>query len=235
MRNERAVVRTVSMLATKQRRLRVRRVWLLVAAAVCVASAAGANLWTVRAPIDVPAGVSAAAAPRSALPREALAAPVIVRHPPVTPPADLAPGDKQRLRSDLASEPSGTAAALFSQANELRRTGRDDQAMQTYRKLQRLFPETPQADQSHATLGLLLLQRLSADEALTQFDRYLAHEGPLTEDVLVGRALALQRLGRGHEERKTWEILLHHFPSSVHAIRAKIRLAELPTVVHDLR
>jgi len=136
--------------------------------------------------------------------------------------------DKQQPRSVLASDESETAAALFSQANELRRTGRDDQAIQMYRKLQRLFSGTPQAEQSHATLGQLLLQRLSADEALAQFDRYLAHEGPLTEDVLVGRALSLQRLGRGHEERRTWETLLHRFPSSVHATRAKARLADLP-------
>ena len=108
--------------------------------------------------------------------------------------------------------------------------GKDDRAIPIYRKLQRLFPGTPQAEQSYATLGQLSLQHLGADEALRQFDRYLAHEGPLTEDVLVGRAIALQRLGRSNEERKTWETVLRRFPSSVHAARAKTRLADLQSV-----
>jgi tetratricopeptide (TPR) repeat protein len=173
----------------------------------------------------VPARAPSAAttAPRSALSSQILAGPLVVQRPAI----GAAPGDKQRLRDGLVTEQSETAAALFSRANDLRRIGRDDQAIQTYRKLQRLFAGTPQAEQSYATLGLLLLEHFSADEALTQFDRYLAGEGLVTEDVLVGRALALQRLGRTHEERATWETLLHRFPSSVHATRAKTRIAEL--------
>jgi TolA-binding protein len=242
MRNERAVVLTVSKLARKQRHRHVRQIWLLVAAVVCIAGAAGAQLWTLQSPIDAPAVVLAVAAPSRALPRQIVAVPMVspralalVAEAPDNTRKVETPGDKQRVRREPAAEQSETAATLFSQANELRRAGRDDQAIQAYQKLQRLFPETPQAEQSHASLGQLLLQHLSADEALTQFDRYLAHEGPLTEDVLVGRALALQRLGRVHEERKTWESLLHHFPSSVHATRAKARLAALSAAGREVR
>jgi outer membrane protein assembly factor BamD (BamD/ComL family) len=149
--------------------------------------------------------------------------------------AEGAPTDMQRLRGSSILEESETAAALFSQANELRRMGKDGQAIVLYRKLQRVFPGTPQAEQSYATLGQLSLQHLGADEALTQFDRYLAHEGPLAEDVLVGRAIALQRLGRGHEERRTWETLLRRFPSSVHAPRAKTRLDDLAGVAREVK
>jgi outer membrane protein assembly factor BamD (BamD/ComL family) len=137
-----------------------------------------------------------------------------------------APAAKQPVPSPTVDE-GLTAAALFAQANELRRAGADDRAIVLYHKLQLLFPGTVQAEQSNATLGQLLLQRSSADQALSQFDRYLTHAGPLTEDVLVGRALSLQRLGRAHDERRAWVNLLEQFPSSIHAARAKARLAEI--------
>jgi len=44
---------------------------------------------------------------------------------------------------------------------------------------------------------------------------------------MVGRALALGRIGRGAEERAAWKALLDAWPKSTHAKRAQARLAEL--------
>src|SRR5262249_29566436 len=137
--------------------------------------------------------------------------------------------DRQPSRG-LTAEKVATPTSLFSEANELRRTGHDEQATIVYRKLQRLFPDSSQAEQSHAIVGQLMLQHSSAGEALAQFDGYLNHSGPLSEDVLVGRAVSLQRLERHREEQKTWEALLRQFPGSVHAARARARLAALAAI-----
>jgi outer membrane protein assembly factor BamD (BamD/ComL family) len=134
--------------------------------------------------------------------------------------------DKAR-RALSSPEARETASQVFAEANELRRTGKDSQAMVTYRKVERLFPGSPEAEQSYATLGSLMMEHGSPQEALGQFDHYLVHGGPLLVDVLAGKATALQRLGRTAEERRTWETLLERFPKSVHAARAKTRLAEL--------
>jgi len=126
------------------------------------------------------------------------------------------------------SEPeSQSSAELFAAANQLRRTGQDAQAIQTFHRLQRVFPTSGEAAVSHATLGSLLLQRGDAQAALSQFDRYVAHGGPVLEEALAGRARALARLGDGARERGAWQALLARFPRSVHAARARARLAEL--------
>ena len=93
--------------------------------------------------------------------------------------------------------------------------------------MERLFPGSPEAQQSYATLGSLMMEHGGSQEALSQFDHYIERGGPLLVDVLAGKATALQRLGRTAEERRTWETLLDRFPKSVHAARAKSRLAEL--------
>src|SRR5258708_494007 len=55
LRDERSVVIAMSKVTRRQRRRNVRQVWLLAAALVCVAGAAGAHRWMVRASIDTPA------------------------------------------------------------------------------------------------------------------------------------------------------------------------------------
>jgi TolA-binding protein len=222
MRNERAIALTMNKALKRRRGRQVRQMLVLAAAIVCVAGAAGAQLWTLG---------------RSQEAR----APELPSRPAVSLPAPPATAWVEHLRASVSVrasiegqppprtivEASETAAGLFAQANELRRAGNDDQAIALYRKLQRLFPGSVQAEQSDATLGQLLLQRSNVGEALRQFDRYLSDPGPLAEDVLVGRALSLRRLGRVHDERRTWEELLQKFPTSVHAARAKARLTEL--------
>jgi TolA-binding protein len=118
---------------------------------------------------------------------------------------------------------------LFARANQLRRSGRDSEAMALYRELQRAYPDSRQARLSQATLARLQLDHGQASEALSGFDSYLksGDTGAMTEDALVGRAMALMKLNQRDQERATWQELLARFPNSIHASRARARLGEL--------
>lgn len=229
LRNELAVSRAMSSLGGGARRRAPRSVWLLAAAAVLVASVAGAGYWRRLHPsssallgnaiVPVAPADHAAEAPTSS-PVAGLGAPTEAVDPSPLP-------DRSKGRTPPSADVRETAAQLFAEANDLRRTGNDSQAISTYRKVERLFPGSPEGEQSYATLGSLLMEHGSPQEALGQFDHYIERGGPLLVDVLVGKAGALQRLGRAADERRTWETLLERFPKSVHAARAKTRLAEL--------
>jgi TolA-binding protein len=118
-----------------------------------------------------------------------------------------------------------TAAELFSRANAARRRGDIAAAVGLFEKLQGRFPESQEQLVSRVTLGRMLLQQVKYPlPALQQFDAYLAQGGPLEEEAMVGRALALERLGRRDEERKAWQQLLQKFPDSMHADHAQQRL-----------
>ena len=58
--------------------------------------------------------------------------------------------------------------------------------------------------------------------------RYILNNpSTVTEEALVGRANALQKMGKRDEERAAWLLLLSKYPNSIHAGRAKARVAEL--------
>ena len=65
-------------------------------------------------------------------------------------------------------------------------------------------------------------------DALAGFSAYLDADprGTLSEEALVGRAQALQELGRNSEMRDAWRSLLERFPESVHAPAAQRQIAE---------
>ena len=64
--------------------------------------------------------------------------------------------------------------------------------------------------------------------ALRSFDGYLTDGGgALAEDATLGRALALRHLERPDDEAQVWSVLLHQYPQSGHAERARRRLLEL--------
>jgi tetratricopeptide (TPR) repeat protein len=134
-----------------------------------------------------------------------------------------------RVEADAPAAPSASAAPpaseLFAAANQARRRGQRDEALRLYRELARRYPDSPEAQLSNATVGRMLLDGDNPQAALDAFDRYLAQGGNLSEEALVGRALALQKLGRQAEERAAWEALLRAHPSSIHAARARARLA----------
>jgi len=222
---------------------RRRSVWLLSLAAALVASASVAAL--------VP-GVGTfvgghlpkaffAVAPRVASPsataywksttREvASPAPRKVDEPsPSIPDAPTKLEDLPLAHAPAPAETSAkTAAELFREANQARRAGDDRGAMGLYRALEQRYPNSAEARLSHATLGRLMLDRGDAELALEDFDRYLSEGGTaLGEEALVGRALALGKLGARGAEASAWKEVLRRFPKSIHARLARTRLSAL--------
>jgi TolA-binding protein len=126
------------------------------------------------------------------------------------------------------AEAPATADALFAAANDARQRGAYAEAIRSYLDLAQRFPQSPEAIASHAIVGRLLLDRGEPSAALAQFDDYLqSGMTTLGEEAGVGRALALERLGRSGEEADAWTSLLSSYPQSVHASRARSRLAKL--------
>jgi len=120
------------------------------------------------------------------------------------------------------------AAALFADANRARRDGNADRAVSLYRSLQSRYPSSSESELSRAMLAQLLLERGNPEAALAGFDRYLAADAPvLSAEALVGRARALEQLGKASEAAAAWRQVQSRFPGSVHARLAATRLAAL--------
>jgi TolA-binding protein len=191
------------------------------------------------APTGKPAGIATAGGlgPRTSPATVATAAQPAEVERASSGPVTNAPGlSSSAAQPHLRTKPgaampvaSDSADALFARANQLRRNGRDSEAMTVYRELQRAFPDSREAKLSQATLARLQLEHGQAAEALSGFDSYLKSgaSGSMTEDALVGRAMALMKLSQRDEERATWQELLVRFPNSIHASRARARLGEL--------
>jgi anti-sigma factor RsiW len=226
------------------RRGRGRRAGALLAAGVAssLATAAAAAVITQPAWLGewLPVASSAPPAPEAS-PRRAKRARA---HGPVAPAAapapepELAPPAPVQLQPEPSARPAGTrpdqthrgAAELFAAANEARREGEPKAAVQLYRELARAHPRSEEARVARVALGRLLLDRLGdARGALREFTAYLTDPGQraLREDALIGKALALGRLGRAREERAAWDALLAAFPASAYAERARARVQEL--------
>ncbi len=204
--------------------------------AVCVAGvAAAATLAIVRRAPVVDAATSAqvvatpvvaalpSPAPTEDAPEVEEGAPLPAEKPPETAPEPARPA------AVAAVEPA-SASELFSRANQARRDGKVTEAVRLYRGLQERFAGSSEELVSRVSLGRLLLDRLGDSRgALAQFNSYLASPagGALREEAMVGRALALGRLGRAAEERGAWQALVDAWPKSTHRKRAHARLAEL--------
>jgi hypothetical protein len=73
-----------------------------------------------------------------------------------------------------------------------------------------------------------MLDRGDPTNALLGFERYLGGRSRALEvEALVGRARALQRLGRKSEESLAWQAVKERFPGSVYARQAAERLTAL--------
>jgi outer membrane protein assembly factor BamD (BamD/ComL family) len=117
---------------------------------------------------------------------------------------------------------------MFRQANQERREGRFDRAIVSYRTLQRAQPGTQEATLSFLSMGELYLERDQPEAALAAYDGYLkTGDSALAEEALVGKASALQRLGRVAAERAVWATLLERHPQSDYRWRAQQRLDQL--------
>ena len=194
---------------------------------------------------SVSAETSAAAAPLLArAPTSAALAPpspLAVRVPEAAPSS--APSSASAVTPSPVSELASTevqtetapplvdpAAALFAEANRARRDGNADRALTLYRSLQSRFPDSAETAVSRALLAQLLLDRGSPEAALASFDRYLSAGAPvLSAEALVGRARALEQLGKTTQAAAAWREVESRFEGSVHARLAATRLAALGT------
>lgn len=134
----------------------------------------------------------------------------------VTPPIDV-------------PEPPEDPDALLRAANQARRARSFAEADRLYSDLQARFPDSRAARTSRVPHGRVLLDTLGRPaDALNCFSAYLAGDprGTLAEEALVGRAQALEQMGRDAQARDAWRSLFERFPESVHAPAAQSRLAE---------
>ena len=170
-------------------------------------------------------------APRAPSRPQAAPAAAAETPPPAVRVAAPAPRHRAIARNTVApvDAPHLSAGALLAEAGRARGEGQLDRAVSLYRKLQRDFPGTPEAQVSTVPLGRLLLDAASPRAALAAFDAYLRDvpRGPLIAEALYGRGRALEALGEDDEERRAWERLVTDHGGSAYAPHARRRLATL--------
>ncbi len=124
--------------------------------------------------------------------------------------------------------PPSPAAGLFAEANQARRNGDVDRAVGLYQALQTQYAGSQESQLSRALLAQMLLDHGRPAAALSGFERYLAQDSPvLSAEALVGRARALEALGKLEEAGVAWQQVQSRFPGSVHARLAAARLLAL--------
>lgn len=229
---------------------------LITASAAVAASVAGRGSWrTLSTLFAPPVPVQARAVPASkplASPASAPMTPLAEPGPSVTAPplADAAkvprvtpPRSGTSIATPRSLETSETpprvlveakalepssAAKLFGDANQARRSGDVGRASGLYRLLQEQYPSSPEAELSRVTLALLQLDSGDAPAALIGFERYLAGSSRgLEAEALVGRARALGRLGRRDLEVSAWREVQRKYPRSIYGRQATERLSAL--------
>lgn len=132
------------------------------------------------------------------------------------------------LPEEASSAEPTSAAKLFAEANQARRSGDFGRAAGLYRVLQEQFSASAEAELSRVTLSLLLLDNGDAQGALNGFERYLAGGARgLEAEALVGRARALGRLGRRDLEATAWQEVRRKYPRSIYGKQASERLSAL--------
>jgi TolA-binding protein len=192
----------------------------------------GAGTAVVAPPVASPSdSVEAAADPQPPAAQSGPAASHLaaLRRPTTPPPSRAATLADPAPNPDPPPANPPDAPALFRRATDARRAGDHPRAAHLYRALIEDYPSSSEGRVALAVLGRLLLDDSDAEGALRCFDRYLLAGGPLREDVMLGRALSLERLGRIADEARAWSDLVSEYPSSVHAQRARRRLLDLAT------
>jgi len=227
-----------------RRKRRPALIGVAAAVAVIAASAFAAALSVSRpapapAPRRAPPTAMTLVAPPPA--RPVATAPASPRAVPAVNPAAAArveappPARRRRGRTVAAHAPPSLAArdgarGLFEQAVAARRGGQHALAASLFEQLQHRYGDSEEASISQIALGRLWLDRLNQPaRALAQFESYLAarRRGESREEAMVGRAAALERLGRTASAREAWEAVRDAFPGSVSARRAAMRIDAL--------
>lgn len=203
---------------------------VVVATATATASAA---TWLATRPAEPRASVVSASAPvgeRVPPPSAPDAAPVPATLPlpspvPAAVPSPASAAVATPSRATVRTESSSPAAVLEA-ANGARADRDFARATALYRTLQQRWPESRESAVGCVALGRLLLDRDDADAAADTFARCVAQHprGPVVEQAWVGRAEALEALGRDASARQAWSELLRRFPDSLYAGKARRKL-----------
>lgn len=207
---------------------RALRVAVMIAAALLIVGFATAAGWSVsKRAVEAPRTVeqtSREVVSHPDVPVAPVQAPVLVS-PSAVPSAEPLPAPSQ---APVQAKPERTAASLFAEANDARTRGDYATAITAYSEIESRHAGTPEGTATLAILGRLLLDRGDAEGALRRFDAYLkTNDAALREEAMVGRAASLEKLDRLQEAADAWSAFLDAYPSSVHAPRAKSRLAAL--------
>ena len=115
--------------------------------------------------------------------------------------------------------------ALFARANEARREGRTQAAIELYQRLESEFPGSVEAQDAQVLIGNLRLAQRAPLAALDQFESY--GSGALSAEALWGSAQALRKLN-SPQELSALQRLLREYPDSPYAQAARVRLRQLP-------
>ena len=223
------------------RRRRHRAVWLLAAAVLLIGGAAAAAMGlneTRWVPFRGAPAVAAQVLPPPAATHaktHGIAPPkvdVVPQPEPVAPTAEAivpaataASWQPPVHASPVAAAPVVGPAELFDEASDARRRGEYGRVLDLDGELEHRYPTSREAQVSRQIIGRLLLDRGNPTGALARFDSYLAAgAGDLAEEAMVGRATALDRLGRADEANRAWSAVAAAFPDSPYAARARARL-----------
>lgn len=151
-----------------------------------------------------------------------------VSAPPLDAPGTHASAPTARVRRVPDARRAPSPVSLFAAANLARRQGELGTATKLYRLLQARFPASDEARLSLVTFAKLELDRGNGAAALASFDQYVSRaEGPLEAEALVGRATALERLGRRRDAAAAWRTVAERYPGSTYARQANERLSAL--------
>lgn len=159
------------------------------------------------------------------VPQRRVVVPEQTAPPPEAPPVvDVEPEAKPVSPRPTPRGPD--AEAMLGEAQGQLASGETGAAIETYLRLLRKHPRSPQASTALISLGRLRLRQGRADLALEHYDRYLASgRTRLAEDARYGRIRALDALGRDREADAAAQAFMAHHPTSVHAPRLRRRLA----------
>jgi hypothetical protein len=179
-------------------------------------------------PLDAPSPVGQASDPKGSLPGD----PGPSRSHLVPETADELTPNVQRLANLLPRHgvtlTERSAAAMFAEANNALNRRQYARAHALYAELQERHRASSEARTALAILGRLALDARQPAAALRYFDTYLAgDEGSLGEEASIGRALALERLGRTDDAAEAWSSLLAVYPATAHASYARERMMAL--------
>ncbi|MGC4063991.1 MAG: FecR domain-containing protein [Polyangiaceae bacterium] len=134
------------------------------------------------------------------------------------PSAEPMPRTMQSAKSDAQRTQPPSASELLRQAQHARALGQSASAQHLYDQLISTYPQSDEARVSLVSLGEFELSELKHPHlALSYFNRYLAHGGPLTREARYGKIRALSALHRTEEAKGAAASFVADFPTSVQA------------------